>query len=52
MSSEDGSFAEKLIVIGEHSIGNLKSSGLIKLGKTCLVRRFCEGTFTEGYKVK
>eukprot|EP01119_Soliformovum_irregulare_P020989 TRINITY_DN6879_c0_g1_i2.p1 TRINITY_DN6879_c0_g1~~TRINITY_DN6879_c0_g1_i2.p1 ORF type:complete len:257 (-),score=46.91 TRINITY_DN6879_c0_g1_i2:494-1264(-) len=31
--------AEKIIVVGDHSAG-----------KTCLVRRYCENVYTEGYK--
>jgi polynucleotide 5'-kinase involved in rRNA processing len=34
------SVAEKIIIVGDHNVG-----------KTCLVRRYCENTFTDGYKV-
>jgi small GTP-binding protein len=33
------SVAEKIIIVGDHNVG-----------KTCLVRRYCENTFTDGYK--
>lgn len=37
---EDGSSkAEKVILVGNHSVG-----------KTCLVRRYCENIYTDGYK--
>lgn len=38
-SVEEESKAEKIILVGNHSVG-----------KTCLVRRYCEDDYTDGYK--